>query len=107
MLHNTIITKGSMLLRLIVLGGIILLLLSFFGVRLESLVESEVMHDNTNFLVDGVVGVWDDYLHEPLQWFWTNIFIEIIWNAFVENMQRIKNGEPTYFQEFAPQIAHD
>jgi len=50
------------------------------------------------------VTVWNSYLSQPILYFWHNIFIDLLWNSFIDNMERIRDGQPTTIEELAPQL---
>ena len=79
---------------------IAIIILSYFGFDLRSIVEAEGTQNNLNYVWGGVVTVWDDYLSTPILYFWQNIFLNLIWSAFVENMETIKSGGPIINTDF-------
>jgi len=50
----------------------------------------------------GVIYVWNAYIAGPFDYLWNDIFIDLIWSAFIENMEIIKGGGPVIDPEIAP-----
>ncbi|MEA2112862.1 MAG: hypothetical protein U9P50_02730 [Patescibacteria group bacterium] len=92
------------LIKWILIIIIAIIVLSYFGFDLRSIIESDQTQGNLGYVWGGVVMVWDTYLSQPILYFWHNIFIDLIWDAFVENMERIKDGQPTTIQDMVPQL---
>ena len=93
--------KGFIIKFVLVLIALILIL-SFFGIDLQSVVESPQSQKNITYIVGLGKIVWDNYLSKPILYFWQNIFIDLLWESFVSNLERIKRGEPTDFELWAP-----
>ncbi len=83
---------------------IAVIVLSFFGFDLKSIIESDLTQNNLGYLWGLGVMVWNDYLSQPILYFWHNIFINLLWDSFVENMERIKAGESTTIEELSPRL---
>lgn len=90
--------------RLILIIIILLIVLGFFGVDIENIVESELVQKNLNYVFGFAITIWSDYLMDPITYFWQNIFIDLLWSSFVSNMERIKAGEPHDFIRNAPSV---
>ena len=90
------------LIQWIVIVLIAVIVLSFFGFDLRSIIESDLTQNNIGYLWGLGVMVWNDYLSQPILYFWHNIFINLLWDSFIENMERIKAGETTTIGELAP-----
>lgn len=95
--------KGGLLRTILIIIGIILLL-SFFGINIQSVVESDATQENVGYVTGEATTIWEQYLEAPLTWFWESVFVGLLWSAFVENMERIRDGEPTVLYESAPQV---
>lgn len=85
------------MIKYIILGLIALIVLSFFGYDLKAIIEAPITQSNLNYAGDGVSYVWD-YVKGPITYIYNNIFIGILWNAFVHNLGRIDAGAPTELQ---------
>lgn len=93
------------LIKFIILIIIGILVLSYFSIDIRGIVESEQSQSNFQYVWGWVVFVWAEYLGEPVRYFWDEIFLGIIWSAFTENMERIKQGQPNDLERGAPQGA--
>lgn len=87
------------MIRLLVVIILLLVILGLLGVSVQhDVVENEGVQENTSYVADGVVTFWDNYLANPASYLWNGVFVNILWAAFVENMERVRDGEPpTYF----------
>ena len=92
------------LIKWIIIILIAVIVLSFFGFDLRTIIESDLTQNNLGYLWGIGVTVWNEYLSRPILYFWHNIFINLLWDSFVENMERIKAGKPTTIEEMAPQL---
>lgn len=61
----------------IVFGVIVILILSYFKISIKSLVESPSGQENINYVREGVMNVWDNYLKEPAAKFWNFFTLKI------------------------------
>jgi len=83
---------------------IVIIVLSAFNIDIKSIVESEQAQSNFSYVWNFAKIVWYDYLSDPVTYFWNNIFISLLWTSFVDNMERIKAGEPTSLMLDAPRV---
>ena len=88
----------------IILILIAVIVLSYLGFDLRAIIESDETQNNLGYLWGLGVMVWNDYLSRPVLYFWHNIFIDLLWESFVENMDRIKAGQPTTIEEMSPNL---
>lgn len=96
--------EQSGFMKLIILIIIVVFILSYFGINLRSIVNNEDFQNNLNYVWGGVKYVWHTYLANPAKYLWYNIFIDLLWDSFVENMQRIKQGQDIEMIENMPRI---
>lgn len=87
----------------IVIIIIALIVLGYFGFDIREIIESDQVQENIQYVWGFVVDVWDTYLKGPAVYLW-NLWIDLIWTPFVENMQNLGNGEPDTLQESAPSV---
>lgn len=83
---------------------IAVIILSYFGFDLRSIIESEQSQANFEYLWGGGLYLWENYLSDPILYFWHNIFLDLLWSAFVENLDNIKNGQSIINSEFVPEL---
>lgn len=96
--------RQSGFVKLIILIIIAILILSFFGFNLKSIVESDTSKDNFGYAWGGVVLVWQNYLSRPVIYFWNNIFIDLIWKTFVNSFERLRDDGSLPFEDMAPVV---
>lgn len=96
--------KQEGIIKIIILIIILLLVLSYLGISIRSIIEGESFQDNWNYAWGGVKQVWQKYLAGPAKYLWHNVFIDLIWESFIDNMERIKNGQELKVIENAPQM---
>lgn len=89
--------KNSGFIRLIILIVALILILSYFGVSLRNIANSETGQDNFGFVKeigvkiwDAVVGFWDKYLAEKVMYVWDEIIIKFGWNFITESIDKIQ-----------------
>jgi hypothetical protein len=75
-----------------------IIVLSYFGFDIKKTIESPTTQGNLSYVWGGVTYVWNNWLERPLKYFWDKIFVGILWNAFVHNLERIDEGAPTELQ---------
>ena len=96
--------NGFIRIRTILIGLLIILVLSFFSFDIQSFIEAPQTQSNLGYVWGGVVFVWDQYLEGPLTYFWNDIFIDLLWGAFVGSMQSIQSGQGNSLQNMAPNV---
>jgi len=85
---------GFIRLRTIVIIILILVALGLFGVNVEEeIVENEEVQNNVSYVWTGVVSFWDRYLSDPAEYLWNDVFVGLIWDSFIINMQALRNGQ--------------
>ena len=90
--------------KLIILIVVALLVLSYFGINLRALVNSPTTQDNISYTSTGAVTVWDTYLRVPATYLWKDIFINLIWDPAIHNLQNLRDNQPSTIQTSAPVI---
>ena len=83
------------MIKYIIIILILIIVLSFFGYDLKAVIESPLAQKNLNYTKSGVEYVWDGYLKGPLTYLYKNIFIGVLWKAFIHNLGRIDAGAPS------------
>ena len=92
------------LIRWVLLIIVLIIVLSYFNFDIRAIVEAPLTQSNLQYVSGWVAFIWSNYLSSPVLYFWHNIFIDLLWNSFVENLERIKRGEAHSFQINAPQV---
>lgn len=83
---------------------IFILILSYFGVSVRSIVENQMVRDNFVYVWTWIKGVWITYLADTASYIWNDIFADLLWDSFLENLKRIKSGENMELMEQAPSV---
>jgi len=99
--------KGISILGVLVLGFILILVLSYFNISIKGVVESPTGQENLNYVQGTSVSLWDKYLAGPASYLWNDIWINLFWNSFVSNMERIRDGQPTDVDNAAQDLKID
>jgi hypothetical protein len=94
------------MIKWIIIGLIAIIVLSFFGYDLRAIIESPLAQKNLNYTKGGVEQVWDNYLKGPITYLYKNIFIGILWEAFIHNLGRINAGAPTELESAGQRFLH-
>jgi hypothetical protein len=79
----------------IIIIVVALLVLSYYGFSLRSLVNSPTTQDNFSYVDNSTVSFWNKYLEQPASYLWNDVFIDLIWNPAIDNLTKMKNGEST------------
>ncbi|MFA6324795.1 MAG: hypothetical protein WCX46_01030 [Candidatus Paceibacterota bacterium] len=95
---------GISIVGILLLGVILVLVLSYFNINIKATVEKPTTQENINYIKGSSINIWNDYLKEPTQYFWNEIWLKIFWASFISNMERIRDNEPTDMQKAAPQV---
>lgn len=96
--------RGSLKWILVLAIGIVIASY-FFDFSVQDAIEDEQTQSNFGYIRDNFVYLYDNYLRTTVEYLWNDIFIDLIWNTFIENMQNIKDGEPTILDEAAANIS--
>jgi hypothetical protein len=85
------------MLRFIILIIIVIVVLSYFKFDFKTFFESDMVKNNFGFVWSWTTYVWENYLQGPADYLWNDVFINLIWNSFIENLQRFKAGQGPNF----------
>jgi len=96
--------KKKGFIRLLVIIIILILVLSYFSINIKSVVESPTSQSNFSYVWGLISTTWNKYLAGPASYLWNDIFKDILWASFVNNMERVRDGKPTDFELYAPQV---
>lgn len=100
---NQYTSKQSGFIKWVVIILIILIVLGYYGFDVREIIESQQVQENIHYVWGFVVHVWDTYLKGPALYLW-NIWTDLIWSGFVENLQKLRGGQPDELQENAPSV---
>ncbi|MCF7833948.1 MAG: hypothetical protein K9L98_04075 [Candidatus Pacebacteria bacterium] len=96
--------KGISILGILLLMGVAVLILSYFKISIKDVVNSPEAQENIDYVSDSGKSVWDNYLKEPAEYVWNEVFVGLLWQSFINNMERVRDGKPTEFEENAPKL---
>ena len=96
--------KGISILGILFFGFILILVLSYFNISIKAVVESPTGQENINYIGGETKSLWTAYFAEPVSYLWNDVWINIFWKSFISNMERIRDGEPTDFDNAADYI---
>jgi len=99
------IRRKNGFIQAIILVVIALIILGFFGFDVKDIIDSPLVQKNLGYVWGLVKDVWNKFLAEPALYFWHNIFINLFWDTFIDNIQRLKKGKPDDFQENTPTVS--
>lgn len=74
-----------------------LIILGYLGFDVKKAVEAPASQSNIEYVKNIVVYVWNTYLAKPAKYLW-NFFITYIWSTAIDNLTKIKNGQPVNYQ---------
>lgn len=97
------LARGSILNTVLIVFGIILVI-SYFKFDLKGIVESEQTQRNLSYVTDTITGFWHKYLERPATYLWKDIFIKLIWEPAVENLENIRDHRPTTIENQGPAL---
>jgi len=69
--------------KLIIIIVIALIVLGYFGFNIKSIVQSQSVSGNLNYVWGLVVTLWNKFLVMPVTFVWEKIIVGIIWNGLV------------------------
>lgn len=91
------------MIKWIIICFIGLVILGYLGFDIRRAVEAPTSQSNIEYVKNAIVYVWNTYLARPVKYLW-NIFINLIWNTAIDNLTKIKNGEPTNIETSVPAL---
>ena len=96
--------RGISILGILILAFIVILVLCYFNISLKSVVNSPTGQENLNYVGGGATNLWDEYLSKPAAYLWNDVWVNIFWKGFIENMERIRDGKPTVLDQAAKNL---
>jgi hypothetical protein len=71
----------------------------FFDFSLKEAVEDEQTQSNFSYIKDQLATFYTAYLKNTVDYLWNDIFIDLLWENFTQNLENVKNGEETIIEE--------
>ena len=88
--------KKSGFIKLILLIVVVILVLSYFGVNLRNVANSDAGQANFSFLKetcikvwDWIVNVWQTYLADKASYLWNDVYVKYVWVPFTQSIDKI------------------
>jgi hypothetical protein len=69
--------------KLIIILVIAILVLSYLGFDLKSIVESQQNQKNFGYVGAYISAFWTKYMKGPATWIWDNIMVKIVWEKCI------------------------
>ena len=88
------------------MGVIIILVISYYHISIQSVVESPDAKGNFSYVADASRSVWNDYLKRPASYLWNDVFVDIFWKSFINSMERIRDGKPSELNNNLPTVSY-
>ena len=95
---------GISILGIIIFAIIVILVLGYFHISVRTVVNNPTSQDNINYVKGGTESFWDEYLAQPASYLWNDVWVNIFWQGFINNMERIRDGQPTSFDNAAKNL---
>ena len=96
--------QGISILGIIFWGFVAILVLSYFQINLKSVVESQESKENFEYVGTNTKSFWQKYLKDPAHYLWQDVWVDIFWKSFINNMERIRDGKPTDIDGASPKF---
>lgn len=103
-MKSKIPTNGGGIVSWVIIIVVALLILSYYGFSLRTLVQSPTTQDNFGYVATTTVTFWDKYLEQPANYLWNDVFINLIWDPGIKNLTDMKNNQPTDIQSSSPTL---
>lgn len=95
--------KGSLKWIVLIILGLVVASY-FFDFDIQEAVEDPQTQSNFHYITDNAKRLYNTYLHDTVQYLWNDVFIDLLWNSFIENLEHVKSGDPTIFENLAPSV---
>lgn len=92
--------SGFISLKTLVIIILVLVILGMMGVNVEQdIAGNEEVQNNVSYVWTGVKNFWNRYLAGPASYLWNDVFVGLIWESFIVNMQSLRSGQsPSNFE---------
>jgi hypothetical protein len=67
--------------KTIILIVIALIVLGYFGFNIESIIKSEKVQANLNYVWGLITNIWNLYLAAPVIFVWDKFFVGVVWKT--------------------------
>ena len=97
--------KGISILGIIFFSFLVILVLGYFKISIRTVIENPETQDNLEYVGGGTVSLWEKYFRKPALYFWKDIWVDIFWEGFIDNMKRLRDGDPSEIEEEVPTVS--
>ena len=87
--------KNQGLVGLVVFLIFMILTASYFGISIKKIAESDTSKSNFGYVKEVIVNTWNSDLAKPASYLYNDIWLELSWRPFVDNLERLKTDRPT------------
>ncbi len=87
--------KGLSVIGILLLIAVAILVLSYFNISIKGVVESPTGKENIHYVKGTTQTFWNKYIAGPAHYLWQDVWVNIFWRSFINNMERIRDGKPT------------
>lgn len=85
-MHQYQSQTGFGLLRFLLGVVLIIVFISLLGYSVEQdVVQNEAVQSNFSYVISWLGGLWDNHLASPILYVWNDIFIDLLWQPFVQS----------------------
>ena len=95
-------TREGGLIRTIVIIIIAILIISYFGINIRTLVTSPTTQDNVSYVTAAAMSLWNNFLKVPVMYVWNELVVKVIWNTALENLKNGSLGAPSLTSSSTP-----
>ncbi len=81
--------------RTIIIIVVALLILSYFGFNIRTIVNSPTGKDNFTYTQEIMISTWNNILKKPVTYLWNDIFVDLIWNPTIGRLTQLKGTDNT------------
>ena len=96
--------RGISILGILVLGFLLILTLSYFNISIKGVVQGPAGQENIGYVKGATKSLWTRYLAEPAHYLWKDVWVDIFWKTFIQDMKNIRDGLPTTIDKATPRV---
>lgn len=79
--------QGASLIKIILVIVMLIIFFSLLGWDIESdVVQNEQVQTNLQYVLNWLSDVWENHLSVPILYLWNDIFIDLLWQPFVQEL---------------------
>ncbi len=78
--------------------------LSYFGISLRGIANSDTGKENIGFVKEVSIKLWDNVLKKPAEYLWYDIWLDLGWRPFIDTLKSLKAGKGTGIEPGIPDL---